>query len=81
MIPPGRAEPMNAVSRHSKVKVSLKFADHQFVSGENVAGRMELECKTDNGLAIGIIKVEFLAFEGECQISVYISDVLSLERD
>ena len=55
---------MNAVSRHAKVKVSLKFADRQFVSGEHVAGKMELECKTDNNLAIGIIMVELLASEG-----------------
>ncbi|KAI0766786.1 hypothetical protein BC629DRAFT_1596287 [Irpex lacteus] len=63
MAAPARVDPMNAVSRHSKVKVSLKFAEQRFVSGEYVAGKMELECKTDSNLALGIIMVELLAFE------------------
>ncbi|KAI0696451.1 hypothetical protein BC835DRAFT_1414282 [Cytidiella melzeri] len=63
MAAPARVEPMNAVSRHAKVKATLKFADQRFVSGEHVAGKMEMECKTDNGLAIGNIVVELLAFE------------------
>lgn len=64
MAAPARVDPMNAVSRHAKVKVSLKLADQEFVSGEYVAGKMDLECKTDKGLAIGVIMVELLAFEG-----------------
>ncbi|KAI0091276.1 hypothetical protein BDY19DRAFT_904724 [Irpex rosettiformis] len=63
MAAPARVDPMNAISRHAKVKVALKFAEQQFVSGEHVAGKMELECKTDNNLAIGVIMVELFASE------------------
>lgn len=55
---------MNATSQHPKVRASLRFVDQTFVSGEAIAGKMELECKTDKGLAISIILVELLAFEG-----------------
>ena len=83
MATPARVDPMNAVSRHAKVKVSLKFADRQFVSGEHVAGKMELECKTDNNLAIGIIMVELLASEGIVLLYSYeihgVADVYLLE--
>ncbi|KAI0342740.1 hypothetical protein BDW22DRAFT_1357238 [Trametopsis cervina] len=61
--PGARVEPMNAVSHHSKVKATLRFAEQKYVSGENVAGKVELECKADKGLAVGIIMVELLAFE------------------
>lgn len=55
---------MNATSQHAKVRTSLRFAEETFVSGGVVAGKMEVECKTDKGLALGIIMVELLAFEG-----------------
>lgn len=55
---------MNATSQHAKVRASLQFADQTFVSGDVVAGKMEVECKIDKGLAMGVIMVELLAFEG-----------------
>lgn len=60
-----RPEPMNASPYHSKVKVTLKFADTQFPAGGLVAGRMELECKAEKGLGISVIMVELYAIEGE----------------
>lgn len=60
-----RPEPMNASPYHSKVKVTLRFADHQFAAGGMVTGKMELECKAEKGLGIGVILVELYAIEGE----------------
>lgn len=56
---------MNASPYHSKVKVTLRFADHQFAAGGMVTGKMELECKAEKGLGIGVILVELYAIEGE----------------
>ncbi|TBU56615.1 hypothetical protein BD310DRAFT_907616 [Dichomitus squalens] len=58
-----RPEPMNASPYHSKVKVTLKFADHQFPAGGLVTGKMEMECKAEKGLGIGVIMVELYAIE------------------
>ncbi|KAI9001466.1 hypothetical protein BD414DRAFT_533215 [Trametes punicea] len=58
-----RPEPMNASPYHSKVRVSLKFADTQFAAGGAVTGKMELECKAEKGLGIGVIMVELYAIE------------------
>ncbi|KAI9067691.1 hypothetical protein FKP32DRAFT_1609263 [Trametes sanguinea] len=58
-----RPEPMNASPYHSKVRVSLKFADTQFAAGSAVTGKMELECKAEKGLGIGVIMVELYAIE------------------
>ena len=55
---------MNASPYHSKVRVSLKFADTQFAAGGSVTGKMELECKAEKGLGIGVIMVELYAIEG-----------------
>ena len=57
---------MNASPYHSKVRVTLKFADTQFAAGGMVAGKMELECKAEKGLGISVIMVELYAIEGEC---------------
>ncbi|CDO75124.1 hypothetical protein BN946_scf185010.g49 [Trametes cinnabarina] len=54
---------MNASPYHSKVRVSLKFADTQFAAGGTVTGKMELECKAEKGLGIGVIMVELYAIE------------------
>ncbi|KAJ2977562.1 hypothetical protein NUW54_g11403 [Trametes sanguinea] len=54
---------MNASPYHSKVRVSLKFADTQFAAGSAVTGKMELECKAEKGLGIGVIMVELYAIE------------------
>ncbi|KAI0833809.1 hypothetical protein BC628DRAFT_1414544 [Trametes gibbosa] len=58
-----RPEPMNASPYHSKVRVSLKFADTQFAAGGTVTGKIELECKAEKGLGIGVIMVELYAIE------------------
>lgn len=55
---------MNASPNHSKVKVSITLSDPTFVAGGAVTGKMEMECKTDRGLGIGIIMVELFAVEG-----------------
>ncbi|KZT73573.1 hypothetical protein DAEQUDRAFT_762024 [Daedalea quercina L-15889] len=59
----GRLEAMNASPHHSKVKVSLKLPDSTFVAGSVVTGKMEMECKSDRGLGIGVIMVELFAVE------------------
>lgn len=64
-------EPMNAITYHSKLRTTLKFADPLFVAGDAVSGKMEMECKTDKGLGIGIIMAELFAIEGvfQCVLS------------
>ena len=59
-----RPEPMNASPFHSKVKVSLALSDPVFVAGNVISGKMEMECKTDTGLGIGIMMVELFAIQG-----------------
>lgn len=59
-----KPEPMNATTHHSKVRTTLKFVDPLFVAGGAVSGKMEMECKPDQGLGIGVIMVELFAVEG-----------------
>jgi len=59
-----RPEPMNALPFHSKVKVSLSLSDPIFVAGSVISGKMEMECKADAGLGIGIMMVELFAIQG-----------------
>ena len=59
-----KPEPMNAITNHSKVRVTLKFADPLFIAGDAVAGKIEMECRTDKGLGIVVIMVELFAIEG-----------------
>jgi hypothetical protein len=59
-----RPEPMNASPHHPKVKVSLKVSDAVFAAGGHISGRMDMECKADKGLGIGVIMVELFAIEG-----------------
>ncbi|KAH6901199.1 hypothetical protein BKA70DRAFT_1309744 [Coprinopsis sp. MPI-PUGE-AT-0042] len=56
-------EPMNASPHHSKVKVGLTLADPVFVAGDYVAGKLELECRADKGLGVGVILVELFAIQ------------------
>ncbi|KAJ7692164.1 hypothetical protein B0H17DRAFT_1062129 [Mycena rosella] len=58
-----RPEPMNASPHHSKVKVSMTLANSVFVSGGNITGKMEMECKADKGLGIGVMMVELFAIQ------------------
>lgn len=62
--PQSRPEPMNVVTHHAKVRTTLRFAEQLFVAGGMVTGKMEMECKADKGLAIGVIMAELYAIEG-----------------
>lgn len=59
-----RPEPMNASPHHPKVKVSLRLGEPLAVAGGLVTGKVEMECKADKGLGIGVIMVELFAIEG-----------------
>lgn len=61
MPPHTRPEPMNASPHHAKVKLTLHQADTIFVSGTHVTGKMEMECRADQGLGIGVMMVELFA--------------------
>ncbi|KZT02549.1 uncharacterized protein LAESUDRAFT_762682 [Laetiporus sulphureus 93-53] len=63
MVAQSRLEPMNASPHHAKVRVSLKLANSLFVAGGNITGKIELECKADKGMGIGVIMVELFAVE------------------
>lgn len=56
---------MNASPHHPKVKVTCILSDPRYVAGDFVAGKMEVECKTDKGLGIGVIIAELTAIEGQ----------------
>ncbi|KAI0314333.1 hypothetical protein OF83DRAFT_458051 [Amylostereum chailletii] len=58
-----RPEPMNASPYHSKVRATLTLSDPHYVAGGAITGKMELECKADKGLGIGVIMVELVAIE------------------
>ncbi|KAF9048925.1 hypothetical protein BJ165DRAFT_1070595 [Panaeolus papilionaceus] len=56
-------EPMNASPHHSKVKISTTLANPTFVAGTYVSGKVEMECRADRGLGIGIMMVELFAIQ------------------
>jgi hypothetical protein len=60
---------MNASPHHPKVRVTCKLSDPLYVAGSLIAGKMEVECRTDKGLGLGVIMVELFAVEGQhyCQ--------------
>lgn len=57
-------EPMNASSHHPKVKLTTTLADPVYVAGTCVSGKLEMECRADKGLGIGIMMVELFAIQG-----------------
>ena len=59
-----RPELMNVTPVHAKTRVSLAFSDPFFVAGQHVTGKMELECRADKGVGIGLIQAELLAIQG-----------------
>lgn len=63
-------EPMNSQPHHSKVKVSMTLVDPTFAAGMHVGGRLEMECRADKGLGIGIMMVELFAIQGACSSSL-----------
>ncbi|KAF5381196.1 hypothetical protein D9757_007889 [Collybiopsis confluens] len=58
-----RPEPMNATNNHPKVKVSLTLAEPYSIAGGYISGKMEMECKADKGLGIGIMMIELFAVQ------------------
>lgn len=58
----------------------MKFADSIFHAGGEISGKMEMECKTDKGLGIGIIMVELFAIEGSCVQLIKYSSVMTLSQ-
>ncbi|KAF8963101.1 hypothetical protein BDZ97DRAFT_1821755 [Flammula alnicola] len=56
-------EPMNSSPHHSKVKVTIALADSTFVAGAHVSGKVEMECRADRGLGIGILMIELFAIQ------------------
>lgn len=55
--------PMNAVSKHPKLKLRLLLASNVFEAGGTVSGHLELTSSTSQRLRIGEIAVELEAFE------------------
>lgn len=54
---------MNASPHHSKVKVSLTMSDSLYIAGGAITGKMQVECRTDKGLGLGVMMVELYAIE------------------
>ena len=55
---------MNASPHHPKVRVTCTLSDPLYVAGGFIAGKMEVECRTDKGLGLGVIMAELSAVEG-----------------
>lgn len=62
---PSRPEPMNATTHHPKVKVSLTLGEPYFLAGEYISGKLEMDCKADQGLGVNVIMIELFAIQGE----------------
>ena len=57
-------EPMNTTSHHSKVRIGVELSSSVFVAGDEITGKMEMECRADKGLGISVMVVEFIANQG-----------------
>jgi len=57
-------EYMNATPHHSKVKVSVELSSSLFVAGEDITGKVEMECRAEKEVGIGLIMVELFAIQG-----------------
>lgn len=55
---------MNATPHHSKIRVSLALSSSLFIAGQDVTGKMEMECRADKEVGLGIIMVELFAIQG-----------------
>jgi hypothetical protein len=55
---------MNAGPHHSKVRVTLALADNVFVAGQEVCGKMSVECRSDKSVGIGTISVDLHGVQG-----------------
>jgi len=65
-------EPMNSSPHHSKVKVSITLSDPIFIAGAHVSGKLEMECRADKGLGIGIMMVELFAVQGASSVLILV---------
>jgi len=63
------AQPMNASSSHPKVKVSLTLGKAIYVAGGNITGKLEMECRADQGLGISAMRVELFAIQGKSRLA------------
>ncbi|KAF8800493.1 hypothetical protein BYT27DRAFT_7227437 [Phlegmacium glaucopus] len=63
MATPELPEPMNSSPYHSKVKITTTLSDPTFVAGNFVSGKLDMECRADRGLGIGILMVELFAIQ------------------
>ena len=70
MATPELPEPMNSSPHHSKVKISTTLSDPTFVAGNFVSGKLDMECRADIGLGIGILMVELFAIQGSLKSPV-----------
>jgi hypothetical protein len=57
-------EYMNATPHHPKVKVSLSLSSPLFVAGQEITGKMEVECRADKEVGMNLIVVELIAVQG-----------------
>ena len=64
MATPELPEPMNSSPHHSKVRITTALSDPTFVAGNFVSGKLDMECRADKGLGIGILMVELFAIQG-----------------
>ena len=44
--------------------MSVAVADPTFVAGKYVSGKVEMECRADKGLGVGMIMVELFGIQG-----------------
>ena len=63
---------MNAGPHHSKVRVSLALVDGVFVAGQEVGGKMHIECRTGSDLGLGTIAVDLNGTQGKVTVIVYV---------
>ncbi|GJJ08717.1 hypothetical protein Clacol_002936 [Clathrus columnatus] len=55
---------MNATTSHPKVKATITLSAPLFVAGQDITGKVELDCKAEREVGIGLIMVELLAMQG-----------------
>lgn len=55
---------MNATAHHPKVNVSLSLSSSLFVAGQEITGKMEVECRAEKDIGMNLIMVELLAIQG-----------------
>ena len=64
MATPELPEPMNSSPHHSKVNITTTLSDPTFLAGSFVSGKLNMECRADQGLGIGTLMVELFGIQG-----------------